>query len=331
MQAGQVRRREFITLLGSSAVSWPLGARAQQVSKRPLIGFLGPTAQAVARTRIAAFEQRLNELGWVPGQNLAIEYRWAEGKTDRYAGIAAELARLKVDVITTWGTETAVAAKQATSTIPIIFTVVGDPVGSGLVDSLARPGGNVTGLSTQHDDTAGRRLQMLHEVVPILRQLAIMGNRGNSGGVLDMREARAAARALGIAATELDIRRAEDILPAFASITGQVQALYVAADALFNSNRSTINGLALEARLPTMHGFPEIVSAGGLMSYSANYVELFRRTADYVGKILRGTKPSDIPVEQPTKFDLVLNLKTARALGLPFPDKLLALADEVIE
>jgi putative ABC transport system substrate-binding protein len=326
-----MRRREFFRVFGGAAAAWPLAARAQQVSKRPLIGFLGPTTPAVARTRITAFEERLKELGWVAGQNLAIEYRWAEGKTDRYAGIAAELARLKVDVITTFGTETAVAAKQATSTIPIVFTIVGDPVGSGLVDSLARPGGNVTGLSTQHDDTAGRRLQMLHEVVPKLRQLAIMGNRGNPGGVLDMREAQTAARALGIATTELDIRRAEDIPPAFALIGGQVGALYVAADALFNSNRSTINGLALEAHLPTMHGFPEIVSAGGLMSYAANYLELFRRTADYVNKILHGAKPSNIPVEQPTKFDLVLNLKTARALGLIIPDKLLALADEVIE
>jgi putative ABC transport system substrate-binding protein len=326
-----IRRREFITLIGGAATAWPLAAQAQQpISKMPRIGFLGPTTPAVARTRIAAFEQRLKELRWVTGQNLAIEYRWAEGKPERYAGLAAELVRLKVDVITTWGTETAIAVKQATSAIPIVFTIVGDPVGSGLVDSLARPAGNVTGLSTQHDDTAEKRLQMLHLVVPKLRQLAIMGNRGNRGAVLDMRQAETAARALGIAVTELDIRRAEDIPPAFASIRGQVEALYMAADAMLSTNRSTINGLALEAHLPTMHGFREMVSAGGLMSYAPNYLELFRRTADYVDKILRGAKPSDVPVEQPTTFELVINLKTAKALGLNVPEKLLALADEVI-
>jgi putative ABC transport system substrate-binding protein len=311
-----MRRREFITLIGGAA-AWPLVARAQ-VSRRPVIGFLGPATPAVARTRIATFEQRLKELGWVTGQNLAIEYRWAEGKTGRYAVIAAELVRIKVDVITTWGTETAIAAKQATSTIPIVFTIVADPVGSGLVDSLARPGGNATGLSTQH-------------VVPQLRRLAIMANPGNPGPMQEMREAETAARGLGIAVTELDIRRGEDIPPAFALIRGQVEALYVASDALLNTNRSTINELALEARLPTMHGFREIVSAGGLMSYAPNYLELFRRTADYVDKILRGATPSDIPVEQPTKFELVINLKTAKALGVTIPDRLLALADEVID
>jgi ABC-type uncharacterized transport system substrate-binding protein len=295
------------------------------------MGFLGSATPAVARTRIDAFEQRLQELGWAPGQNLAIEYLWAEGKTERYAVLAAELVRLKVDVITTWGTETAIGAKQATSAIPIVFTIVGDPVGSGLVDSLARPGGNVTGLSTQHDDTAGKRLEMLREAVPQIGRLAIMGNRGNPGPMLEMREAEMAARKLGIAVTELDIRHADNIPPVFVSIGGQVEALYVASDALLNTNRSTINRLAIDARLPTMHGFREIVSAGGLMSYAPNYLELFRRTADYGDKILRGAKPNDIPVEQPTKFELVINLKTAKALGLDMPDKLLALADEVIE
>jgi putative ABC transport system substrate-binding protein len=219
-------------------------------------------------------------------------------------------------------------ASQATSAIPIVFTVVGDPVGSGLVKSLARPGGNVTGLSTQHADTAGKRLELLRELVPKLHRLA---NLGNSGARLDARQTEDAARRLGVEFTELDVRRLDDIAPAFASIERQVEALYVAADAVVNTNRASINQLALNARLPSMHGFLEIVVAGGLMSYAPDYLDLFRRTANYVDKILRGIRPEDIPVEQPTKFDLVINLKTAKALGLDVPPSLLARADEVIE
>jgi putative ABC transport system substrate-binding protein len=236
-----------------------------------------------------------------------------------------------VDVIVTWGTATAVAAKRATSVIPIIFTVVGDPVGSGLVASLPRPGGNVTGLSTQHADAAGKRLELLHEIVPSLRRLAIMVNIGNSGGVRESKEVEAIAGKLGFEVSLLQYRAVEQLAPAFGPITGQVQALYVTADALVNTNRVHINNLALRASLPTMHGFREAVAAGGLISYAPNYLDLFRRAADYVDKVLRGTRPADIPVEQPTRFDLVVNLMTAKALGLTIPPMLLARADEVIE
>jgi putative ABC transport system substrate-binding protein len=325
-----MRRREFVRFLGG-ATAWPLAARAQQAGKRPTIGFLGPATPSVASDMIAAFEQRLRELGWIDGRTVAIEYRWAEGKAERFGAIAAEFVRINVDVIATWGTETALAAKDATLVIPIVFTVVGDPVGSGLVKSLARPGGNVTGLSTQHADAAGKRIELLHEVVPEFRRLAIMGNLGNSGPLLEARQAEAAARNLGLEFLELDVRRSQDIAPAFASIKGRVEALYVASDAFLNTNRESINRLALDARLPSMHGFRGIVATGGLMSYAPNYPDLFRRAADYVDKILRGTKPDEIPVEQPTKFDLVINLRTAKALGLELPATVLARADEVIE
>jgi putative ABC transport system substrate-binding protein len=326
-----MRRRDFITGIAGSAAAWPLAARGQQPAKLPTIGFLGASTPSAASQWVAAFVQRLRELGWVEGRTVAIEYRWAEGRTERFSEIAAELVRRKVDVIVTWGTATALAAKQATSIIPIVFTIVGDPVGSGLVASLARPGENVTGLSTQHADSAGKRLELLREMVPDLRRLAIMVNVGNPGPVQETRDVEALARRLNVEVAEMDIRGAEDIAPAFAAIKGKAQALYVTADVLFNTSRTHINTLALDARLPTVHGFREIVAAGGLMSYAANYLDLFRRAADYVDKILRGAKPGDIPVEQPTKFDLIINLKTAKALGIEVPPMLLARADEVIE
>jgi putative tryptophan/tyrosine transport system substrate-binding protein len=325
-----MKRRDFITLLGATA-GWPLAAKAQQLTHQPTIGFLGPSTFSVARERISAFVQRLNKLGWIDGQTVAIEYRWADGNTKRFAELAADLVRHKVDVIATWGTETALAAKQATSAIPIVFTIVGDPVGSGLVASLARPGGNVTGLSTQHDDSAGKRVELLHEIVPNFRRLAIIGNTGNSGIALEMRAAQAAAHTLGFEVIAVDIRRAEDIAPSVEGLRGRAEALYVAGDAFINTNRDRINALALDARLPTIHGFREIVVAGGLMSYAPNYLELFRRAADYVNKILRGANPAEIPVEQPTKFDLIINLTTAKALGLDVPWFLQQRADEVIE
>jgi putative tryptophan/tyrosine transport system substrate-binding protein len=325
-----VKRRELITLLGGAA-AWPLAARAQQGGKLPTIGFLGPATPSVARERIAAFEQRLSELDWLNGRTVLIEYRWAEGNTQRFAEIAAELVRLNVDVLATWGTATAVAAKNATSVIPIVFSVVGDPVGSGLVASLARPGSNVTGLSTQHPDAAGKRIELLREIVPNLRRLAVLANSANSGSMQEMREVEAAAHTLGVGIALSEIRRAEEAVPTIAALSGQVEALYVAADALINTLRSSISSAALEARLPTIHGFREIVAAGGLVSYAPNYPDLFRRMADYVDKVLRGTKPAEIPVEQPTRFDLVINLKTAKALGLEVSPTLLARADEVIE
>jgi putative ABC transport system substrate-binding protein len=327
-----VNRRAFITLLGGAAVvAWPLAARAQQAAKLPIIGFLGAATPSTTTPWIAAFVQRLREFGWVEDRNIVIEYRWAEGRTKRYAEIAAEFVRIKVDVIVTHSTAPVVAAKQATAVIPIVFAAVSDPVGTGLVASLARPGGNVTGLANQLSDTVGKKLEVLREVVPDLRRLAIIANVGNPAAVLEMGEAQAAARKLGLEVTTPEIRRAEDIAPAFDALKDRADALYICPDPLMNTNRTRINILAVGARLPTVHGVREYVEAGGLMSYGPNLPDLWRRAAEFIDKILRGAKPADIPVEQPTKFDLVINLTTAKALGLKVPASVLARADEVIE
>ena len=312
------------------AAAWPLAARAQQPAKLPTIGFLGAATPSAWGQWVAAFVQRLRELGWIEGRTVAIEYRWAEGRNERYAEIAAEFVRLKVDVIVTTGTAR-LAAKQATSVIPIVFALAPDPLGSGLVASLARPGGNVTGLSLQSTDLAGKRSSSCARFVPGLRRLAIMANVDYPAAVLEMGEVQATARTLGLEVDTFEIRRAEDIAPAFEALKGRADALYVVTDPLVNANRIRINTLALGARLPTMHSLREYVEAGGLMSYGPNFPDLLRRAADFVDKILRGTKPADIPVEQPTKFDLVINLTTAKALGLEVPPTLLARADEVIE
>jgi putative ABC transport system substrate-binding protein len=273
----------------------------------------------------------LRELHWNEGRTITIEYRLAEGRSDRYTEFTAELVRLKVDVIVTHGTAAVDAAKQATSVIPIVFAAASDPVGNGLVASLARPGGNVTGLSVQFTDLAGKRFELLREVVPDLRRVAIMGNVDARASVLDMGEAHAVARTLGLEVVTVEIRRAEDIASAFAALKSRADALYVCADPLLTTNRVRINTLALGARLPTMHAFREYVEAGGLMSYGANFPHLFRRAAEFVDKILRGARTADLPVEQPTKFDLLVNLITAQALGLTVPPTLLSRADEVIE
>jgi putative ABC transport system substrate-binding protein len=319
-------RREFITLLGGAAAAWPVAARAQQPGKLPTIGYLGPTTAAGQSQSVVAFVQRLRERGWIEGRNIAIEYRWAEGRIERNAEIAAELVRLKVDVIVTTGAA-AVAAKQATSVIPIVFAIAGDPIGAGLVASLARPGGNVTGLSLQNTDVAGKRVELLREVFPGLRRLAIMANPDSPDMVLEMGEVQAAARTLGLESATFEIRRPEDIAPAFEAIKGRA----VCTDAFVNANQRRIITFVLAARLPTMCGNRDFVNAGGLMSYSASFPDLFRRAAEHVDKILRGTKPADIPVEQPTRFDLVVNLTTAKALGLTIPESFLVRADEVIE
>jgi putative ABC transport system substrate-binding protein len=324
-----MRRREFITLL-SGAATWPLAARAQQ-PRMPVIGFLGAATPAVARQWFTVFAVRLAELGWVEGRNVTIEIRWAEGRGERAAEIAAEFVRLKVDVIATWGTASALAAKSATSAIPIVFAVATDPIGSGLVESLARPGGNVTGLSVQTIDLAGKRLELLREVVPDLRRLSIMANVGVPDTAAEMREVEALAGTLGLDVAVLQIRQAEDIAPAFDRLKPGTQALFVVGDSLTFTNRAQINSLAQRAHLPTIYSIREFVAAGGLMSYGTNFPDLFQRAADYVNKILHGAKPADIPVEQPIKFDLAINLKTAKALGLTVPPSLLALADEVIE
>jgi putative ABC transport system substrate-binding protein len=275
--------------------------------------------------------QRLRELGWTEGRTIAIEYRWAELREERLAELAAELVRLKVDVIVTSGTPQVLAAKQATSVIPIVFAAAGDPVGNNLVASLARPGGNVTGLANLTPETGGKRLEFLREVVPGLRRLAILANVSNPAVVLEIAEAQAAARMLGLEVVTPEIRRAEDIAPAFKALEGRVEALYVSTDALVITNRARIHTLAMGVRLPTMYPSREYVEAGGLMSYGVNLPDQFRRTADYVDKILRGARPGDIPVEQPTKFDLIINLTTAKTLGLTIPESFLLRADEVIE
>ena len=326
-----MRRREFITLIGGAMAAWPLAARAQQTGKLPTIGFLGASTPLTMSQWVAAFVQRLRELGWIENRTVAIEYRWAEGRDERFAEIAAEFVRLKVDVIVTAGIPAILAAKQATSMIPIVFALAADPLGSGLVASLARPGGNITGLSLQQTDVAGKQLELLREVVPGLQRLAIWANAGNPANVVEMAEVAATARTLGLEVATPEIRRAEDIAPAFEGLKDRAEALYVCADALVTTNRTRINILAVGARLPTMHGTRDTVEAGGLMSYGPNFPASFRRVADYVDKILRGAKPADLPVEQPTKFDLVINLTTAKALGLKIPESFLLRADELIE
>jgi putative tryptophan/tyrosine transport system substrate-binding protein len=326
-----MRRRNFIKGIIGSAAAWPLAARAQQPAKLPTIGFLGYSAPSAASSWITAFVQRLRELGWIENRDMAIEYQWAEGHIDRLAEIATAFVGLKVSVIVTYGTPGALAAKQATSFIPIVFALVGDPVGTGVVTTLARPGANLTGLSNQAADLHGKRLELLREVVPSLRRLAILGNPSNPSSALEMNAAQSLARAVDIAVATFEIRRTDDITPAFEALTGRVDALYVSTDMLVLTNRVRINTLALGAKLPTMHGARQYVEAGGLMSYGTDYAAQFRRAADYVDKILRGTKPSDIPVEQPTKFDLIINLTTAKALGLKIPESFLLRADEVIE
>ena len=326
-----MRRRVFITLLGGAAAACPLAARAQQAGKLPTIGFLGTATPSTQSSRVAAFVQRLRELGWIENRTVAIEYRWAEGRPERFAEIAAEFVRLKVDVIVTSGTPVVIAAKQATAAIPIVFVTVTDPIGSGLVASLAQPGGNVTGLSLQSPDIAGKRLALLREVVPNLRRVAFMGNIDNPFVLREMREVQTAAGTLALEAVTSEIRQSQDIVPAFEALKHRADAVYLASEGLVDANRLRINILALGARLPTTWSGRELVEAGGLMSYGPSFLDQFRRGGDFVDKILRGTKPADIPVEQPTKFDLVVNLIVAKALSLEVPSTLLARADEVIE
>jgi putative tryptophan/tyrosine transport system substrate-binding protein len=324
-----MRRREFLSALGGLTAAWPLAARAQQQAKLPIVGFLGSTASGWS-SWTAAFVQRLRELGWIEGRTIAIEYRWSEGRPERNAEIAAEFVRLKVDVIVT-NNFALPTLMQATEVIPIVFPLGTDPVGGGLVASLARPGGNVTGLSMQSTDLAGKRLELLRELLPRLRRLATIGNAGNPQAVLEMGEVQAVARGLGIEVAPLEIRRAEDIAPAFEALKAQADALYVVGDALISANLTRIMTFSLGARLPTIFNARSFVQAGGLMSYGPNLSDQFRRTAELVDKILRGTNPGDIPVEQPSRFELVINLTTAKVLGLTIPESFILRADEVIE
>jgi putative tryptophan/tyrosine transport system substrate-binding protein len=325
-----MQRRDFIKAMAGSAAAWPLAARAQQAGKLATIGFLGVATASAQGQWLAAFVQRLRELGWSEGRNVALEVRWAEGRPERFAEVATEFVRLKVDIIVTSG-GAVLAAKHATSVIPIVFAAASDPLGGGLVASLARPGGNVTGSSVQSTDLAGKRLEVLREVVPGLRRLGIMANVGYPAAVAETAEVQAAARTLGLEVTTSEIRQARDIAPAFEALRARADALYVVTEPLVNTNRVRISTLSLGARLPTIWGYRELVEAGGLMSYGPNFPDLFRRAADYVDKILRGAKPAELPVEQPTKFDLVINLTTAKALGITIPESFLLRADEVIE
>jgi putative ABC transport system substrate-binding protein len=324
-----MRRREVIALLGSAAAIWPVAAGAQQGNKLPTVAVLGDLA-SVWSPWTAAFADRMRELGWIEGRNIAIEYRWSEGRLEPVAEIAAEFVRQKVDVIVTYGGAVTIL-KRATASIPIVFAIAVDPVGIGLVANFSHPGANVAGLSIQSTDLAGKRLELLREIVPNLRQLAIMFDAGYPAAVLGNNEVQAAARTFGLEIATHEIRRAEDIAPVFDVLKGKADALYVVENALTSANSAQITTLALTARLPMMFNIGNTVQVGALISYGPNFPALFRRAADFVDKILRGAKPGELPVEQPTKFDLVINIKTARALGLTIPDKMLALADEVIE
>jgi putative tryptophan/tyrosine transport system substrate-binding protein len=327
-----MRRRDFLGFAGG-AVALPLAARAQaqRAGKLPTIGFLGASTRTAINLWTEAFVRRLTELGWIDGRNVTIEYRWAEGRPDRAAEFASEFVRLGVNVIVTHSNGAVIAAKQATSTIPIVFGAAGDPVDAGLVASLVRPGGNVTGLSLQQTDTAAKRLQLLRELVPHLRHLAILSNTDNSSAMLEMGQVQAAANALALEAKTFKLRRADDIAPAFEALNGHADALYFCNDPLLTSHRIRLAILSAAAHLPTIFNFRENVEAGGLMSYGANLPELFRRAANLVDKILHGANAGDLPVEQPTKFDLVINATTAKAIGLTIPESFLQRADEVIE
>jgi putative tryptophan/tyrosine transport system substrate-binding protein len=323
-------RRDFVAGF-VTAIIWPWAGRAQQPAKVRTVGLLGASSPDTAGPWIAAFVGRLGELGWTEGKNVVIEYRWAEARNERYSEIAAELASRNVDVIVTWASAPVLAAKRTTTTIPIVFAAQMDPVGAGVVTSLARPGGNITGMSIQQTDTAGKRIELLREVAPRLARLAVMANAGAPGAMLEMREVVTTARSLKLEAIPIEVSQADEIFSSIESLKDRVDALYVATDPLMFNNRFGINALAQTQLLPTIYGSREYVDAGALMSYGPNWADLFRHAAGQVDKILRGAKPADIPVEQPTKFDLVVNAKTARALGIELPASLLARADEVLE
>src|SRR3954469_8707247 len=325
-----MNRRQFVTLIGSIAASWPPVVRAQ-TAKSPVIGFLVTGSQASHGAWIAAFAKRLSELGWTEGRNIVIEYRWAAGDNDRMAEFAAEFVQRKVDVIVSSANGVNIAS-GATSSIPIVFAAYNDPIVSGLVKSLSRPGGNVTGLTVQPSDLASKRVELLREVVPNMRRLAALANVAGSGFAVETAGVRAAAAALNLEAEILELRFAADIAPALARIKERrPDGLYVLSEPLVNANKDQILRVVTEARIPTIFGFREFVDAGGLMSYGANFPDLFARAAEFTDKILRGEKPADMPVQQPVKFDLIINLKAAKALDLKIPESFLLRADEVIE
>jgi ABC-type uncharacterized transport system substrate-binding protein len=329
-----MRRREFITLLGAGvAVAWPLAARAQRAGKRYTIGlFNAGTMPAQTAPAWIGFFDALRELGWVEGKNVTFEHRYADNRLERLPELAAELVRLNVDVIFGIGTLAPLAAKQATSTIPIVMGAAGDPVGSGLVASLARPGGNVTGMSLMAPDLGGKRLELLKELLPRLALVAVLWNAANPYSANVFKETQAAGRVLGVQIQSLGVRNPEDLDGAFEAARQQhPDALISVEDPFTATYRKRITDFAIASRLPSLYGLREDVDAGGLISYGANLAHLWRRAAGYVDKILKGAKPADLPVEQPTTFELVINMKTARALGLEIPPTIVARADDVIE
>jgi putative ABC transport system substrate-binding protein len=326
-----VRRREFITLLGSSAV-WPVAARAQQPGKVARVGFLGNSTAALEANLVKPFRDGLRELGYEEGRDTVIEYRWADGRYERFPVLIAELVALKVDVIVTAGTPASVAVKNATTAIPLVMVAVGDPVATGLVASLARPGGNITGLTSMSVEMEGKRLELLREVIPKISHIAVLWNAASPIQIIEEAEVQAAAQVLGMKMLSLGVRTREEIEEALAAIMRErAEALLVLADRLFLHHRMRIMDFAAEERLPGVHAYRELVEAGGLMSYGPSYAEMHRRAATYVDKILKGAKPADLPVERPTKFELVINLKAAKMLGLTMPPSIILRADEVIE
>jgi len=327
-----IGRRELLAALGGAAVAWPLAARAQQAGNIRTIGILSAGSFGPTVLSVAVLPDALRTLGWIEGKNIVFERRYAENRVERLPELAAELVRLNVDVIVGIGTLAPLAAKRATTTIPIVMTAAGDPLGSGLVASLARPGGNVTGMSLMAPDLGGKRLQLLKELLPRLARVAVLWNAANPYPALVFKETQAAGRTLGIEVQSLEVRRPDDFDGAFEALRRQrPDALITVEDPLTISYQKLIADFAAGQLLPTLHGVREDVAAGALMSYGANLADLSRRAAGYVDKILKGAKPADLPVQQPTKFELVINLRTAKVLGLIVPPTLLARADEVIE
>jgi ABC-type uncharacterized transport system substrate-binding protein len=327
-----MKRRKFIRLLGA-ATAWPLAARAQQTGKMSRIGYLGSSSPSLEPHYIEAFRQKLRDLGHVDGENIVIEYRWAEGQDDRLPNLATELVRLMPDIIVTTGTPSTLAAMQATKTIPIVMASAGDPVGAGLVASLARPGGNVTGFTILGPELEGKRLELLKQAVPELSRVAVLWNPSNPAIVSYFETIKNAGRALRISLDPVaEVRRADELDNAFFAIaSARPHALVVLADRFLLAHRKRIVEFAAAKRLPGMYPYREYVDAGGLMSYAPSNIELFRGAATYVDKILKGAKPGDLPVQEPTRFELIVNLKNAKAIGIDVPPSLLARADEVIE
>ena len=327
-----MNRRAFTTLLGGAAVVWPIAARAQQAGKVHRIGVLETISTTLNVANFYALREGLRQLGYAEGQNLVIEYRSADGRDDRFPGLARELLALKVDVIVTRGTPAAKAVKNATSTVPVVMMASGDPVGVGLVTSLARPGGNITGLSAIVGELSPKRLELIREIVPGLARIAVLANTSNDAVRRDWARIETAARSLGVQSQLLDLRESDALGPTFDDASARrADALVVVIDAITQANQQRIVDLAMKHRLPAIYSSREFVDAGGLISYGVSYPDLYRRAATYVDKILKGTKPADLPVVQPTKFELVINLKTAKALGIGVPPTLSARADEVIE